>query len=106
EQLWEMLQSEVSAPTMLTPHLLDETARLVANDVQLSEAVKAMRIVAADRQAQAELAEAAKKTGRLSGNAPASFWMDALGRHWFCVLSPDKIPWSTTGSNQQASVKM
>jgi len=77
EPLWERLQSEISSPTALTPILLDEAAQLVAGDPQLSEAVKAMRILMADKRAQSELAGAVKQTGKLHGITTTNLWLDA-----------------------------
>ena len=88
ERLWERLQSEIDSPNALTPILLDEAGQLVASNPQLSEAVKAMRILLADKMAQAELAEAVKQTGKLHGITITNLWLDAMGRRWFCVLSP------------------
>jgi signal transduction histidine kinase len=90
EQLWEKLQSEVSSPGALTSILLDEAGGLVVKDAQLSEAVKAMRILLADRQAQSELAEAVKHTGKLNGNTITNLWVNAMDRHWFCTLRPSE----------------
>jgi signal transduction histidine kinase len=103
ERLWEGLQSEVSSPSALTPILLDEAGRLVANDVQLSEAIKAMRILLADKLAQAELAEAVKQTGKLNGITTTNLWLDAMGQHWFCVLSPSASQNNTIISNRPVS---
>jgi signal transduction histidine kinase len=88
EQLWEKLQSEVSSPSALTSILLDEAGRLVVKDAQLSEAVKAMRILLADKQAQSELAEAVKRTGKLNGIT--NLWVNAMDRRWFCTLRPSE----------------
>src|ERR1035437_4942695 len=103
ERLWEGLQSEVSSPSALTPILLDEAGRLVANDVQLSETIKAMRILLADKLAQAELAEAVKQTGKLNGITTTNLWLDAMGQHWFCVLSPSASQNNTIISNRPVS---
>ena len=100
EQLWGALQSEVSSPSALTPILLDEAGRLVANDAQLTEAIKAMRILLADKLAQSEMAEAVKQTGRLHGITTTNLWLDAMGRRWFCVLSPTESQLHTSVSNR------
>src|ERR1035437_3644631 len=103
ERLWEGLQSEVSSPSALTPILLDEAGRLVANDAQLSEAVKAMQILLADKLAQSELAEAVQQTGKLNGITTTNLWLDAMGRRWFCVLSPSESQSWTSVSNRLVS---
>jgi signal transduction histidine kinase len=103
EPLWEKLQSEVSSPSALTSILLDEAGRLVVKDVQLSEAVKAMRILLADKQAQSELAEAVKQTGKLNGITTTNLWVDAMGRRWFCILSPSESEQWTSISNHSVS---
>ncbi len=104
EQLWEELQSEISSPSALTPILLDEAGRLVVKDAQLSEAVKAMRIVLADKQAQFELAGAVKQNGKLNGVTTTNLWLDALGQHWFCILSPSESQLHTSVSNRPAVI--
>jgi signal transduction histidine kinase len=103
ERLWEALQSEVSSPSTLTLILLDEAGHLVANDAQLTEAVKAMRILLADRLAQSEMAEAVKQTGKLNGITTTNLWMDAMGQRWFCVLSPSESQSWTSVSNRLVS---
>jgi signal transduction histidine kinase len=103
ERLWEKLQSEVSSPSVLTPILLDEAGRLVVRDAQLSEAVKAMRILLADKQAQSELAGAVEQTGKLNGVTTTNLWLDAMGRHWFCILSPSESEHWTSISNRSVS---
>jgi signal transduction histidine kinase len=103
EQLWEKLQSEVSSPSALTSILLDEARRLVVKDAQLSEGVKAMRILLADKQAQSELAEAIKQTGKLNGITTTNLWVNAMGRHWFCILSPSESQNWTSISNRSVS---
>ncbi len=90
-RLWERLQSEIDSPNALTPILLDEAGQLVANDPQLTEAVKAMRILLDDKSAQAELAEAVKQTGKLHGITTTNLWLNAMGWRWFCVLSPTDV---------------
>ena len=102
-KIWESLQSEVSSPSALTPILLDETARSVANDAQLTAAVKAMRILLADKLAQAELAEAVQQTGKLNGITTTNLWLDAMGRRWFCVLSPSASQNNAIISNRPVS---
>jgi signal transduction histidine kinase len=99
EQLWERLQWEVFSPSALTSILLDEAGRLVVKDAQLSEAVKAMRILLADTQAQAELAEAVKQTGKLNGVTTTNLWAAAPDGRWFCILSPSESKNHTTISN-------
>jgi len=103
EKLWESLQSEISSPSALTPILLDEAGQLVAKDVQLSEAIKAMRILLADRQAQNELAEAVKQTGKLNGITTTNLWVDAMNRHWLCILSPSMLENRSSISNSPVS---
>jgi signal transduction histidine kinase len=100
ERLWEHLQGEISSPSPLTPILLEEAGKLAANNPQLSEAVKAMRILLTDKQAQSELAEALKQTGKLNGITTTNLWLDAMGRRWFCVLSPTESQLHTSASNQ------
>ena len=100
EQLWENLQSEISSPGALTPILLDEAGRLVVKDAQLSEALNAMRILLADKQAQSEMAEAMKQTGKVHGITTTNFWVDAMNRHWFCILSPSESQSSRSISNR------
>jgi len=85
ESLWRALNSEVGSPGTLTPVLLDEAERLVAKDAPLSETVKAMRILLADKQAQSEMAEAVQQTGKIIGMTSTNLWVDAMGRRWFCV---------------------
>src|ERR1035437_9081375 len=104
ERLWEALQSEVSSPSTLTLILLDEAGHLVANDAQLTEAVKAMRILLADRLAQSEMAEAVKQTGKLNGITTTNLWMDTMGQRWFCVLSPSESQLHTSVSNRPVSI--
>jgi signal transduction histidine kinase len=99
ERLWGKLQEEVSSPSKLTSILLDEAGTLAAKDPQLSEAVKAMRILLADKQAQSELAEAVKQTGKLNGITTTNLWVTAMDRRWFCVLSPSKSENHTSISN-------
>ena len=103
QRLWERLQTEIDSPNALTPILLDEAGQLVANDPQLTEAVKAMRILLADKMAQAELAEAVKQTGKLHGITTTNLWLDAMGRRWFCVLSPSESQNHTSISNRPVS---
>jgi len=103
EQLWEKLQSEVSSPSALTSILLDEAGRLVVKDAQLSEAVKAMRVLLADKQAQFELAEAVKQTGKLNGITTTNLWVNTMGRRWFCMLSPSESECWTSISNRSVS---
>ena len=74
----------------LAPLLLDEAGRLAVNHAPLLEAVEAMRILLADAMAKSDLAEAVKQAGQLSGIAATNLWVDALGRHWFCILSPSE----------------
>jgi signal transduction histidine kinase len=105
EPLWERLQSEISSPTALTPILLDEAGQLVAGDPQLSEAVKALHILLADKRAQSELAGAVKQTGKLHGITTTNLWLDAMGRHWFCILSPSAMQTHTTISNRPVSTR-
>ncbi len=99
ERLWEKLQAEVSSPSALTSILLDEAGRLVGKNPQLSEAVKAMRILLADKQAQSELAEAVRHTGKLNGITTANRWVTAMDRRWFCILSPSESQNHTIISN-------
>jgi signal transduction histidine kinase len=99
EPLWELLHSEIVSPNVLTPMLLDEAARLVAKDAQLSEAIKAMRILLADRQAECELADAVKQTRKLNGITTTNLWVDALSQRWFCILSPSALNNHTSISN-------
>lgn len=99
EQLWELLHSEITSPNVLTPTLLDEAARLVAKDAQLSEAIKAMRILLADRQAEGELADALKQTRKINGITTTNLWVDALSQRWFCILSPSALQSHTSISN-------
>jgi signal transduction histidine kinase len=101
--LWGRLQSEIDSPNVLTPILLDEAGKLVANDPQLTEAVKAMRILLADKMAQAELAEAVKQTGKLHGVTTTNHWLNAMGRRWFCVLSPSASQNDAIISNRPVS---
>jgi signal transduction histidine kinase len=103
ERLWESLQSEVSSPSTLTPILLDEAGDLVIKDAQLSEAVKAMRILLADKQAQSELAEAVKQTGKVNGITTTNLWVDAMNRRWFCTLGPSASQDWTSISNHSVS---
>jgi signal transduction histidine kinase len=103
ERLWERLQSEVSSPSALTSILLDEAASLVVTNAQLSEAVKAMRILLADKQAQSELADAVKQTGKLHGITTTNLWVDAMNRRWFCILGPSESQNHTTISNRPVS---
>lgn len=103
ERLWESLQSEISSPTALTPILLDEAGRLVSNNPQLAAAVKAMRILLADKLGQSELADAVKQTGKLHGIMTTNLWLDAMGQHWFCILSPSFYQNNTTISNRPVS---
>jgi signal transduction histidine kinase len=100
EQLWEKLQSEISSPGALTPILLDEAGRLVVKDAQLSEAVNAMRILLADKQAQSEMAEAVKQTGKVHGITTTNFWVDDMNRRWFCILSPSESQNHSSISNR------
>ncbi len=100
ERLWELLQSEVASPNALTPTLLDEAGRLVVKDAQLSEAVNAMRILLADRQAQYELAEAVKQTGKVNGITTTNLWVDAMNQRWFCILSLSESQNHTSISNR------
>jgi signal transduction histidine kinase len=100
ERLWEALRSEVSSPSALTPILLDEAGRLVANDPELSAAIKAMRIILADRLAQCELTDAVKQTGKLNGITTTNLWVDALNRRWFCILSPSESQSRASISNR------
>ena len=105
EQLWDKLQSEVSSPSALTSILLDEAGRLVANNAQLSQAVKAMRIVLADKLAQFELAEALKQTGKLNGIATTNLWVDAGDQHWYCILGPSiSESWTSISNHSVATV--
>jgi signal transduction histidine kinase len=104
KQLWQALQSEVSSPSVLTSSLLDEAARLVAADARLTEAVKAMRILLADKQAQFELADAVKQTGKLNGITTTNFWLDAMDRRWFCLLSPSETQGGTSISNHSVTI--
>ena len=103
ERLWEKLQAEVSSPSALTSILLDEAGRLVGKNPQLSEAVKAMRILLADKQAQSELAEAVRQTGKLNGITTTNLWVTAMDRRWFCILSPSESQNHTIISNHPVS---
>jgi len=103
EQLWESLQSEISLPTALSPMLLDEAGRLVAGDPQLAAAVRAMRILLADKLAQADLAEAVQHSGKLNGITTTNVWVNAMGKRWLCVLSPSAYQNYTTISNRPVS---
>jgi signal transduction histidine kinase len=103
EQLWDALQSEVSSPSPLTPILLDEASRLAANNAQLSEALKAMRIMLADRQARSELVDVIQQSGKVNGIATTNLWVDAMNRRWFCVLSPSESQNHTSISNRPVS---
>jgi hypothetical protein len=100
ERLWDALQSEISSPGALTPILLDEAGRLVVKDAQLSEAVNAMRILLADKQAQSEMAEAVKQTGKVHSITTTNFWVDAMNRRWFCILSPSESQNHSSISNR------
>lgn len=100
EKLWEGLQSEISSPSALTSILLDEAGYLVATNAELSEAVKAMRILLADKLAQSDMAEAVKQTGKLNGITTTNLWVDAMGRRWFCILSPSESQLHTSVSNR------
>jgi signal transduction histidine kinase len=100
ERLWKNLQSEISSPTALTPILLNEAARLAAGNPQLAESVSAMRVLLGDKLAQADLAQAVKQTGKLHGITTTNLWVDALGRRWFCILSPSAWQSSTSVSNR------
>ena len=91
EPLWEALQSELEAPGALTPILLDEAGRLAADNPQLSKGVKAMRILLADKLAQADLAEAVKQTGKLNGVTTTNIWLSAMGQRWLCLLEPSTV---------------
>lgn len=100
EKLWEALQSEVSSPSALTPILLDEASRLVATNAELSEAITAMRILLADKMAQANLAEAISQSDKLNGITTTNLWLDAMGERWFCILSPSELQGHTSVSNR------
>jgi signal transduction histidine kinase len=97
--LWRRLQEEINSPTALTSLLLDEAARLVVKDAQLSEAIQAMRILLSENQAQSEIVEALRQTGKLHGITTTNCWVDALDRRWFCVLSPSESRHGTSISN-------
>ncbi|HEY1660972.1 MAG TPA: HAMP domain-containing sensor histidine kinase [Verrucomicrobiae bacterium] len=88
-QLWEALRSEILQPSALTPSLLDEAARLVVNNAQLSDSIRALRILLADKQSQQELAGAVRRTGKLNGITTTNLWVAAMNRRWFCILQPD-----------------
>jgi signal transduction histidine kinase len=104
KRLWQALQSEVSRPGALTAPLLDEAGRLVAKDAKLSEAVKAMRILLADKEAQSELAEAVKQTVKINGITTTNLWVDAMDRRWFCILSPSETQMHTSISNHPVTI--
>jgi signal transduction histidine kinase len=99
ERLWENLQSEISSPTALTPILLDEAGRLAAGDEMLLESVHAMRILLADKLAQADLAEAVKQTGKLNGITTTNLWLNAMGQRWLCLSGPSAYQNWTSISN-------
>jgi len=85
--LWDALQTEVSSPSQLAPGLLNETGNLVARDAPLSEAVRTMRLVLTNRQAQADLAEAVKQNGKVNTGTATNLWVEARGQRWFCISS-------------------
>jgi len=87
QPLWEALLAEASTPDALTPKLLETAGRLVANNPQLAESVQAMQLLLADKMASYDLAEAVRQTGAFQGHG-SNFWMNALGRRWFCVMEP------------------
>ena len=58
-----------------------------------------MRILLADRQAQFELADAVKQTGKLNGITTTNLWVDAMDRRWFCILSRSESQNHTMISN-------
>jgi signal transduction histidine kinase len=116
ERLWEGLQSEISSPTAFTPILLDEAGRLVVGDETLLESVHAMRILLAEKLAQADLAEAVKETGEANSITitttniwlkavgvksilATNLWANAMGQRWFCILSSSAFQSWTTISN-------
>lgn len=87
-RLWEALRQEVNSPGALTPNLLNEAATLVTNDTQLSQSISAMRILLADKQAQRELSDAVRQTGKLNGITTTNLWVAAMNHRWFCILQP------------------
>jgi signal transduction histidine kinase len=99
ERFWNALQSEVQLPSALAPILLDKAGLAVSKDAELSDAIKAMRILLADKQSQAELADTIKRTGKLNGITTTNLWVDALDQRWFCILSPTPTREFTTISN-------
>ncbi len=96
ETLWWHLQGEISNPTVLSPILLDEASRFGDGNPQLAEGIKAMRILLADKMAQADLAEALEQSDKQEAHTKANVWVDAMGRHWFCILSPSILSPSET----------
>ncbi|MGA2747557.1 MAG: HAMP domain-containing sensor histidine kinase [Verrucomicrobiota bacterium] len=100
--LWDGLEAEVASPGALTPGLLDEAAPLAAKNPQLSEAIKALWILLADKLAQRDLADAIRQSSRLNGVTTTNLWADARGGRWFCILQPGDTQIGAIISNHPA----
>jgi signal transduction histidine kinase len=100
EKLWELLRAETVRAGILAPGLLDQAAGLVRRNAQLSESVRAMQILLADRQAQRQLAQALAQTGYSPKVLTTNLWVNALGRRWFCIVQPGTIRSGTIVSNK------
>lgn len=102
--LWMALNSEINAPDILAPALLDEAAELITNNIPLSQSVDAMKILLADKEMQNELSEAVRASGIPNGVITTNLWVGAMGQRWFCILQPVDVSFQTRVSNYPITI--
>lgn len=100
--LWDALQDEVSWPTPLTSALLDDAARLAANDDRLTDSIQELRNHFAYCQAKNELLETIRMTGGPAWNSNTSLWIMARSEKWFCILGQPDITSNRGATNMVA----
>jgi signal transduction histidine kinase len=88
EKVWNALRAEVLEGGFLAPRLLDEAARSVAGNAELSESVNAMKTCLAERQLRQELAESLDLTGHITETTTTNLWIKAMRQQWFCFIHP------------------
>jgi signal transduction histidine kinase len=100
EKLWEALRVEACQAGALASPLLDQAARLVAVNAELSNSVEAMKICLAERGLQRELAGTLAQAGYVPGTPTTNLWINAMGRRWFCLIQPNEMRSGTSVSGR------
>ncbi|HUC86531.1 MAG TPA: HAMP domain-containing sensor histidine kinase [Candidatus Acidoferrales bacterium] len=100
EEVWNALRTESLLGSFLASKFLDEAARMVVGDIQLSQSVDAMRTCLAEKELQRELAAALTLNGYTAESPATDLWVTANNGPWFCFAHPQEA--RTSVSNRPA----